>query len=155
MSYVITGLPVAVFQPLFGLDEAELAAYGAIRVVVETKPSAPCRISLVDADPGETVLLLNYEHQDAPTPYRSTHAIYVREAATRTARLVDEIPEVLRGRLLAVRAYDAQGMMIDAEVLQDEALEPLIENWLDRPQIAYLHVHNAKRGCYAARIDRA
>jgi len=155
MSYIVSGLPLAPFQPLFGLDEAALAAHGAIRQVVKAKPGSPCRVTLQDAEPGETVLLVNYEHQPATTPYRSSHAIFVREAASETAVIRDQIPDVLLGRLLSIRAFDSDGMMVDADVLPGADLEPLVKAWLERREIAYLHVHNAKPGCYAARIDRA
>ncbi|QUD89143.1 DUF1203 domain-containing protein [Phenylobacterium montanum] len=155
MSYVVTGLPVAAFQPLFGLSEAELADHGAIRYTVAAKPGSPCRITLEDAEPGESVLLLNYEHHAEPTPYRSNHAIFVREAALETARFEDRLPPVFQGRLLSIRAFGQAGMMVDAEVLQGAEAEPLIQAWLERPEIAYLHAHNAKRGCYSARIERS
>ncbi len=155
MSYVVAGLPLEDFQPLFGLDDHALAALGVIRQRVETKPGSPCRITLEDAEPGETVLLLNYEHQPADTPYRSRHAIFVREAATHAAKWMDQIPEVLSRRQISLRAFDAGGMMVDAQVLAGAELEPLIQAWLQRPQIAYLHAHNAAPGCYAARIERA
>ncbi len=154
MSYVITGLPLADFQPLFGLSDAALAERGVLRVRVTDKPGFPCRITLADADPGETVLLLNYEHQGAATPYRSSHAIFVRESATGTARVAGAIPECLAARLLSVRAFDAAGMMVDAEVVEGAALEPLIARMFADPAAAYLHVHNARRGCFAARVDR-
>jgi hypothetical protein len=154
MSYRLSGLSAAEFSHLAGLTDGELAAQGAMRYVVDEKPGFPCRITLEDADPGESVLLLNYEHQPAPTPYRSAHAIFVREGALETAVLVDRVPESLRVRELSVRAFDAHGMMLDADVVDGERLEPLIERMFADPSVAYLHVHNAKRGCYAARVDR-
>ena len=81
MNFKVEGLPVAPFTPLFGMAEPELAARGVIRRVVDKPVGFPCRVSLRDAAPGETVLLLNYEHLAVATPYRSRHAIYVREYA--------------------------------------------------------------------------
>jgi hypothetical protein len=107
------------------------------------------------ARPGEELLLLNFEHQPANTPYRATHAIYVRKAADRAFDAVDTIPEVLESRLLAIRAFDAQHLMIDAEVCDGAEAADLFERFLANPQTSYLHVHNAKRGCYAARVERA
>lgn len=155
MSFIVTGLPVEPFAALFGRDEAALSAAGAIRYTVDSKPGFPCRITLEDAEPGETVLLLNHEHQDAATPYRSRHAIFVRESAVAPARFEDALPPALASRLLAIRAYDADGMMIDAEVIEGAEAVPLIERFFDNPRAAYLHAHNARRGCFAARIDRA
>jgi len=101
------------------------------------------------------VLLLNYEHQSADTPYRSRHAIFVSEQARETRRAVDEIPPALAVRpAISLRAYDAAGMMLDAEIAPGAGLEPVIARMFADPATAYLHAHNAGRGCYAARIDR-
>jgi hypothetical protein len=154
MSFVVSGLPLEAFRPLFGLSDAALAAQGVIRRSVDAPRGFPCRITLEDAHPGETVLLLNYEHQPADTPYRARHAIYVSEAALETRRAVDEVPGALRSRTLSLRAFDEAGMMLDAEVAAGADLEPAIERLLALPGAAYLHAHNAGMGCYAARIDR-
>ena len=155
MSFIVTGLPVDRFLPLFGLSPEDLAERGIARCAVDAKPGSPCRVTLKDAEPGETVLLLNYEHQSAPTPYRASHAIFVRESARETAVLADQIPEVFQGRTLSLRAFDQAGMMIAADLCEGEDAAPLIERLLADGAAHYLHAHNAKRGCYAARIDRA
>lgn len=155
MSYVVTGLSPAPFRALFGQSDAALAEAGVIRMTADKKPGFPCRVSLEDAEPGETLLLLNHEYLDADTPYRGRHAIFVREADRPAARFENEIPEQLRIRLLSVRAFDAQGMMRDAEVAEGTELESLITRFFADPQAAFLQVHNARRGCYAARIERS
>jgi hypothetical protein len=136
-------------------SDDELRARGVVRRTADHSPGFPCRVSLRDAEPGETVLLLNYEHQPADTPYRASHAIYVREGAVEARPGVGEVPDVLRRRLLSVRAFDADGMMVDADVAEGGALEPVIARLFGDPAVAYLHVHNAKPGCYAARVERA
>jgi hypothetical protein len=156
MPFIVSGLPVEDFQPLFGLSDKALAARGIVRMTVDAHPGFPCRITLEDALPGETVLLLNYEHQPADTPYCSRHAIFVSEAAVETRRAVGEIPGALRARPhISLRAFDAAGMMLDAEIAPGDSLEHAIGRLLALPGAAYLHAHNAGRGCYAARIDRA
>jgi Protein of unknown function (DUF1203) len=156
MSFIVSGLPLEPFRPLFGLPDEALAERGVIRCQVDANPGFPCRITLEDAQPGETVLLLNYEHQSADTPYRARHAIYVSEQARETRRAVDEIPGALRIRkAISLRAFDEAGMMLDADIAPGSELEPTIERLLAIPDVAYLHAHNAGRGCYAARIDRA
>lgn len=155
MSYVITGLDPAPFRHLYGMTDAELARAGAVRMIADTKPGFPCRVTLEDAEPGATVLLVNHEHLPVDTPYRSRHAIFVAEGAETLARYVDAIPEQLRSRLLSVRAFDVGDMMIDAEVLDGAGLEGEIARMFADPRTAYLHVHNARRGCFAARVDRA
>ncbi|HEY9554875.1 DUF1203 domain-containing protein [Allosphingosinicella sp.] len=153
MGYRVSGLPLADFEPLFGLDDEALKARNVLRVTADSKPGFPCRVTLEDAEPGETLLLLNYEHQAAATPYRSSHAIFVREAARSEAAFENEVPPLLSGRLLSVRAFDGGDMMIDADCIDGSELEPLIERMLG-DGAAYLHVHNARRGCFAARVDR-
>ena len=154
MSYLITGLDPAPFRRLYGLSDEALAAEQVVRMTADSKPGFPCRVTLEDAEPGEALLLLNYEHLPDASPYRSRHAIFVREGAGTPARFEDEIPEKLAIRLLSVRAFDAQAMMTDAEVVEGNALEPLIERMFADPAVAFLHVHNARRGCFAARVDR-
>lgn len=153
-GFVITGLDPAPFADLVGFDDAALAARGVVRMAVTGKPGFPCRITLEDAEIGEQVLLLNHEHLPVDTPYRSCHAIFVREGATSAARFVDTVPDQLAIRLLSVRAFDDAGMMTDADVVEGRDLVPLIERLFADPSVAYLHAHNAKRGCFAARIDR-
>ena len=154
MAFRITGLDPQPFKPLFDLSDAELAARGALRVVADD-PRMPCRVSMAHAEVGEELLLLNHAHQPANTPYRATHAIYVRRVAERAFDAVDAIPEVMASRLLAVRAFDARHMMIDADVCEGEDAAALIERLLANPEARYLQAHYARRGCYAARIERA
>lgn len=155
MSFRITGLPAALFRPLYGLSDAALLARGVRRCVADRKPGFPDRIELRDAEPGETLLLLNYMHQPAANPYRASHAIFVREGAECTWDRIDEVPALLRSRLLSVRAFDADDLMIDADVVDGAALETLIERSFADRRAAYLHLHYARRGCYAARVERA
>jgi hypothetical protein len=154
MSFRITGLDPAPFQTLFALDDAALARAGARRVKVESKPGAPCRISLEDAEIGETVLLLSYAHQDADTPYRQQGPIFVRESA-RAFDAVNELPPVFAGRTLSLRGFDAAHMMIEAELTEGAKAAELIERFFANAEVVYIHAHNAKRGCFAARIERA
>ena len=155
MSFQIKGLPLAAFTPLFKLPDAGLAMHAAMRMTADRHPGFPCRVSLCDAHPGETVLLINYEHLPVATPYRSRHAIFVRENATEAQLEIDEVPEVLLTRLLSLRALDSVGMMIDAHVMEGRELAPAVDRMFESHRVQYLHVHNAKPGCFAARVERA
>lgn len=155
MNFRITGLPLSEFAPLFALSDQQLAARDAVRVVADERPVFPCRVSLQDAKAGESLILLNYEHLPVASPYRSRHAIYVREAAAEAALDVDEVPALLRSRLLSLRAFDRKGMMRTADVLPGTAIEKNIEAMFANAAVEYLHIHYAKPGCYAARVDRA
>jgi hypothetical protein len=46
-------------------------------------------------------------------------------------------------------------MMIDADVVGGPDVEALIQRLFANPEARYIHAHNAGRGCFAARIDRA
>jgi hypothetical protein len=155
MNFRIAGLSPEPFQHLFGLPADELAKHGAKRYVADRKPGFPDRIEMRDAEPGETLLLLNHTCQPADTPYRATHAIFVREGATDTYDRVNQVPEVMRVRLLSLRAYDAEGMMLDADVVEGVKIEPVIARLFANSNVRYIHVHNARQGCYSGRIDRA
>jgi Protein of unknown function (DUF1203) len=152
MSFRITGLPAEPFANLFALSDEELRARGAVRRIAEG--NSPCRVSLTDAQPGDELILVNYEHHPVDSPYRMRFAIYVRRGEKQFDAL-DQIPEQLRIRTLAVRAFDANGMMVEWELADGQQVEPVIERLLAIPASAYLHIHFAAPGCYAARVDRA
>ena len=143
------------FQRLYGLDDAQLIKHGARRYAAEEGSTLPDRVELRHARPGEHVLLVNYVHQPAATPYRASHAVYVLEGATRAADLLDVIPEPLCVRLLSLRVFDADDMMIDAAIVSGNEAEQAVRQFLSDSKAAYIHAHYAARGCYAARIDRA
>jgi hypothetical protein len=153
-TFRITGLPAAPFTDLFGLPDDELAARGAKRYVADAKPGFPDRIELRDLEVGERAILLNYVHQDAATPYRASHAIFVREGASQSYDRVNEVPDVLRRRTLSLRAFDAAGMMLDADLVEGTQLEDAIARMFGDSNVAYIQAHYAKPGCFAARIDR-
>lgn len=155
MAFRISGLCPTPFQAFYGLPDEELAARGIKRYTVDAQPGFPDRIEMKDAEVGQCVLLLNHVHQPANTPYRASHAIFVREGATQAYDAVDQIPESMRSRLLSLRAFSDDGMMIDADVAQGTALESVIMRMFANPAVNYIHAHNAKQGCYAGRIDRA
>jgi hypothetical protein len=155
MSFRIQGLPADQFAPLFALSDAELAARGAVRRVADQrKPGYPCRISLTDSEPGDELILVNYEHHPVDSPYRMRFAIYVRKGE-QTHDAVGRVPEQLRLRKLAVRAWDADAMMVGHELVDGRELESAIDRLFANPKAEYLHVHFASPGCYAAKVERA
>jgi hypothetical protein len=153
MAFRIRGLSPEPFQPLFGLSEEELATRGARRYSVDANPGFPDRISLRDLELGESANLINFEHQPIG-PYASRHAVFVAEGGGQAYDAVDTIPQSLWLRPISLRAFDHDHMMVDADLTQGDGLAPLIEKLLANPQVSYLHAHFARRGCYAARLDR-
>jgi len=155
MSFRIRGLESEQFQPLVGMTDAELRTRGARRVRADKTPGYPDRIELRDAEPGESLLLVNYTHQPAASPYRASHAVFVLECPGRPYDRIDEVPAVLRSRTISLRAFDDEGMIIGAELCAGTELERPIDLLLHEPRVEYLHLHYAKYGCYACRVDRA
>lgn len=155
MSFRIRGLSPEPFAHLFALSDEALAEQGVVRVVADAPQSAPCRVSLEDAAPGETLLLLSYQHQPAEGPYRQSGPIFVREGAHRAFDEVGRAPPAFVVRTLSARAYDKEGMMLEGELVAGAELAPLLEGWLARPEVDIVHLHYARRGCFAGTAERA
>ena len=154
MTFHVRGLEADAFAPLFQLTEADLKAIGAQRVYADAPDLYPCRIALKRVEEGEELLLLNHAHQTTATsPYRSAGPIFVsRSASTGTYR--NELPPMLRDRLLSLRAYDSKAFIVDAEVAEGEDVVRQIERFFANPEVAHIDAHFARRGCFAARIER-
>lgn len=155
MSFQITALPPEPFAHLFAMADDDLAAHRAVRQVATEQPGFPCRVSLADAAVGDEVVLVNFEHQDCASPYRSAHAVFVRKGVAQAWPAVDEVPDVLKSRTLSLRAFDAAAMLVDADLADGRELGPALDRMLAGPGVAVVHIHYAKPGCYAARAIRA
>ena len=153
MTYMISGLSPAPFAPLFAMSDAELAEHNALRVTATADRGFPCRVSLEDARAGEELILLHHVSHDVATPYRSAYAIYVRpDVSAPTWR--DELPPVFEGRPLALRAFDAHGMLQTARLAGPGEADGAIRDLFGDAGISYIDAHNAAHGCFAARIER-
>jgi hypothetical protein len=155
VKFRISGLDPAPWRDLFDLDEEALRARGAIRYAVDRPDAFPDRVELRDCEPGETVLLVNHVHQPADTPYRASHAVFVREGTECASVLENEIPRSMLIRPLSLRAFDAGHLMVDGDVLEGRDAKTVIARMLGNPEVAYIQAHFARRGCYAALIQRA
>ena len=154
MSFQLTGLPHEPFEPLFELPDAKLAEMGVVRVTANGTSGYPCRVSLVEAEAGETLLLLPYEHQPAVSPYKSSGPIYVRKGSRQRTLAAGEIPSCVSSRLISIRAYDAAHFIIEAEVRDGSLVASEIERQFSNAEVAYIHLHNAKRGCFSCLVNR-
>jgi len=151
MTYRIAGLDPAPYKPLFGLSDDDLAKRGIVRMTV-TDPTFPCRVSLVDRPIGEEVLLLNHVSHDVANPYRASHAIFV--ADTKRAEFIDEIPPAFETRVLSLRGFDRNGMMVEAMLAQPGEADAGIRKLFENSEVETIHAHNAVRGCFSAKIER-
>jgi len=155
MSFRIQALKYDSFAHYFGLSDAELRARRALMRTADKRPGFPCRVSLEDARLGERVLLIHHEHLPVESPYRASHAIYVRESAANKVCEIDEVPELFRTRVLSLRAFDSDALIIDADVVAGAELERKLEGMLINDAVAHVDIHFAKTGCFAARALRA
>jgi hypothetical protein len=155
VTFRITGLRRALFEEVLCLEDDVLVKRGAKRYVADKKPGFPCRVSLRDADPGERVILLSFKHQAAHSPYQAAGPIFVRENAEDVMIPTNTVPELLRTRTLSLRAYDANDLMTEADVVDGREIEDFLARMFENARVSYVHVHFARPGCYACRVDRA
>ena len=154
-SFQLSGLPAGAFAPLFDLADADLAAINARRVFATAQPGFPCRVSLEDAAVGDELLLLAWPHQPGDSPYRASGPICVRKGSRQRTLDAGVVPDYVRLRLMSARAYDAAHMIVDAAVCEGSEVDAEIARLFDNDAVAYIHLHNAKRGCFSCRVDRA
>ncbi len=154
-SFQLVGLPFEPFAKYFHFSDQELRHLGMQRVVATEQPGFPCRVSLCDAAAGEELLLLPYMHQAENSPYRASGPIYVRKRAQPRVIEPGIIPDYVRLRLISVRAYGSSHLMIDALVCEGGEVAPALRHLFGRKEVAYIHLHNAKRGCFSCRAIRS
>lgn len=154
-SFRLVALPFERFADLFEQSDVELASAGARRMIVDEKPGFPCRVSLADAEIGETVVLVPFTHHDVQSPYRASGPIFIRSGVTMASPAPGEIPTMFRHRLLSLRAYDRDAMMLSAEVVNGSELEATIGGLFGDERVSYLHIHNARPGCFDCSVVRA
>lgn len=154
-SFRLVGLAAENFEPFFAMSDDELAALGARRVVADAPTGFPCRVSLADAAPGDELLLLPFEHLSTRSPYRATGPVFVRRGVPRAVLAPGEIPPYVTRRAMSVRAYDANDMMVDADVCDGADVRGALDRMLADDAVAFIHLHNAKRGCFSCRVERA
>ena len=155
MDFQIKPLDGTQISHLFDLSDAQLAARNACRQTVTANPGTPCRVSLQDAKVGETVILFNHQHQPEASPYQASHAVFVRQNAQQANPAINEVPQVISSRLISLRYFDKANMMIDADVVQGADVAQYLSQAFEDTEIAYIHIHNAKPGCFAASAHRA
>jgi Protein of unknown function (DUF1203) len=155
ISFQFSALPQAKFANLFSKNDQELAALGIRRVMATANTGFPCRVSLIDASIGEELLLMPYIHHDVDSPYRASGPIYVRKNAIMAMPAPNETPAVIAHRLLSLRCYDQTGMMLEAQVLEGEKLSETLPLLFENQSIEYIHIHNAKPGCFSCSVRRA
>lgn len=153
-TFQLIGIDHEQFAPLFELSDTELATQGIVRRIADSDFGYPCRVSLEDAAAGDELLLLHYLHHAVDSPYRASGPIFVRHGQTQRILAPDVIPEYVSRRLISVRTYDEQHMMLAAEVSDGSRVAGVLDKLFANPAVAYIHLHNAKQGCFSCHVRR-
>lgn len=148
-SFRLIGLEPKQFGQLFDLSDSELKARNIRRVIADADFGFPCRVCLEDAQSGDELLLLPFQHQPAAGPYQASGPIYVRKGSQLKRLLPDEVPPYVSRRQISLRAYDADHSIIAAEVVEGVEVAKHLTALFENSRIRYVHLHNAKRGCFS------
>jgi len=153
-NFIVQPINYTAVQHLFEFDSEKLSKQGIVKMTVDEFPGFPCRVSLEDAEIGEEVLLFTYPHHDADSPYNASGPIFVRKDAQTASFVINEIPKMLEHRLLSLRAYNQQAMMIDARTVKGEILQEKIKDILQNESVSYIQIHNSGPGCFNCQVNR-
>ncbi len=153
-KFLINALSKDIFKAYFLASDNELNRLNAKWLIANESPGFPCRVSLVDAQIGERVLVCHFEHLRSDNAYSASGPIFVREKAVTAELEVNQIPSVLHDRLLSLRVYSVVDKMIDASVIEGKDLRSAIQKQLNNSAVEYMHIHNAAPGCYSCSVYR-
>jgi hypothetical protein len=145
-AYAVVAIDAAAAQMLRGR--------GGISYVADSEHGYPCRQCLRDAEIGDELILVSHDPFDTDSPYRCASPVFLHRTPCAPHEPSSQLPEQLTSRRLSVRAFDDAAMMRDGDVIDGSSLDACIARMLADPAVAFLHVHNAGRGCLAARIER-
>ncbi|KAI1343095.1 hypothetical protein F5Y15DRAFT_277236 [Xylariaceae sp. FL0016] len=128
-------------------------------VMMTPDQPVPCRRCLQDSRVGEEMVLISYDPFRGDSPHRCTSPIFLHPSSRchlasfpSTGAL---LPEQQRTRFLSVRAFDAGHMMVGSDLVDGEQMLDACERLLgDETRAEYCHLHYARQGCFAVRVDK-
>jgi len=126
-----------------------------IVTVVDSAGGTPLRCCLREANIGERVVLIAYQPATVGGPYAEVGPVFIHAEACEGYTDAHRYPDSFRQRRQLLRAYDADGRIVDAMIAQngDEA-EGGCAAFFARPDVAYIHSRNVLYGCYMFTIRR-
>jgi len=154
MNFLIKALDHKLFEPLFKLSDENLSKIGGLKMIVDDKPGFPCRVSLEDANIGEEVILIPFEHHKTNSPYQAKGPIFIRKGVKQKEFEINEIPKMLNHRLLSYRGYDKDGILKSAKTGEGMNVESVIKEMFKKNEIIYIHIHNSSPGCFNCEVNR-
>jgi hypothetical protein len=154
-DFKFVALDKSEFDLFMNLNDEELESHQAKWMTVDEDPGYPCRVSLEDAKIGERVLFMPYWHHDVKSAYRAMGTVLVRENVKTTKLETNQVPQMLLHRLLSIRAYGANNMMVNHDMTEGTALAYKLKEQFKNIKVEYIHLHYASPGCFCSRVNRA
>ena len=127
----------------------------SMSMMVDEENSYPCRRCLEDGHLGEEILLVSYDPFLAASPYTGPGPVFVHRKDCTPYKCDGSVPGQQSRRLLSVRAYDVNHLMVECDVVEGKDLAEKAESFFASANVKYLHAHYARPGCFAVRIDKA
>lgn len=127
-----------------------------IRRVAATAGGAPCRHCLRDAQAGDMMLLGSYNLLAPLGIYWTPSPIFVHADACARYDAADDVPEIVRTRLVSVRAYDRDDQCLYdlGQAVQGTAVDPFLTRAIGDARTKFVNIHTAKPGCLLCRMER-
>jgi hypothetical protein len=124
--------------------------------LVRADSGSPCRHCLQDAAAGDGLLLGSYHFGNPQGIYWAPSPVWVHAEPCPRFEQSDTVPEIVRNRLVSVRAYDSQDQMIYelGEVCRGTKVEAPLERALGDSRTGYVNIHTAGPGCFLCRAER-
>ena len=131
-------------------------SFGNILQVTEAvSDRGVCRRCLHRFQPREKRILFKYRPFQKESVFAEAGPIYVHEHnCSPAAETLTGYPDEFRSLPLLLRAYDAKDRQGNAQLVLDGNAEKIIEELLQDPVVAYIHLRDGEYGCYIARIER-
>jgi hypothetical protein len=118
---------------------------------------SPCRHCLAEAVPGQAVVLGSYHFGRPGGIYWTPSPIWLHAEGCVRFEQVNVIPDIVRNRLVSVRAYDADDFCLYdlGDVGDGREVDALIDRCLADPRTDFVNIHTARPGCFLCRVERA
>ncbi len=124
-----------------------------LTVSENTTSGNPCRHCVRLTLPGERMILFAYRPFDTRGPYAEIGPVFVHAQACE-AYDCREFPADFLARPLTLRAYDAAGSIVHAEVAPPHGSSVVLGRLFAVESVEFVHARNPSWGCYDFRIER-
>lgn len=124
---------------------------------ISTGSGVPCRHCLNQVAAGDPYLILNYRPFPEPQPYAESGPIFLHADGCPRHQESTRLPQVFQGwERLLIRGYDERDWIVygTGRVVETGELEEALQETLENPAVAYVHMRSATNNCYQCRVER-